>query len=135
MDKLKKCPYCGKEYNAIRMGQITCGAEACMKMRNAELAPARAKKRAEERKNEQKKKSKQPENQQRIAEINEIALSLGLDYGLYEAYLYTGYLNTYLKIRFHNESAINADDRKVQYSWIGGGPAKKRVHEVTGCKV
>lgn len=135
MDRWKKCPYCGKEYNAIRMAQVTCGDKACRKMRERELAPERARKERENRQQVQKRKSKQPENQQRIAEENEIALSLGLDYGLYKAYLFTGYLNTYLKIRFHNESAVNADERTIQQSWIGGGPAKKRIQEVTGCKL
>lgn len=133
MDRWKECPYCGKKFNAIRDGQITCGSEECIRERARETA--RKAKKVSSEGTERKKQHKQPTNQQLIAEENEIALSLGLDYGLYKAYLNSGYLNTYLKIRFHNESAVNADDRTVQQSWIGGGPAKKRIHEVTGCKV
>ena len=135
MDRWKECPYCGKKYNAIRDSQITCGGKACIKEANRLRSLEKCKQDADKKAEQKKNRHKQPTNQQLIAEENEIALSLGLDYGLYKAYLNSGYLNTYLKIRFHNESAVNADDRTVQQSWIGGGPARKRIHEVAGCKV
>lgn len=63
--------------------------------------------------------AKKKTNQELIAEENEIARSLGLDYGTYKAYLQSGYLNHYLRIRFHNDVDRNAENTQIEESWIG----------------
>lgn len=59
-------------------------------------------------------------NKSEIAEIAELARSVGLSYGMYVGYLESNYLNHYLRMRFQQESERNADDVIVHHSNIIG---------------
>lgn len=80
-------------------------------------------------------KMKVKTNQDLIAEDNEIARSLGLDYGTYKAYVESGYISHYIRMRFHQDVERKSDDVIVERSWIGGDSNGRHHTAMEGTKI